>query len=151
MTRPLLISGAIGSPYTRKMKALLLYRRIPYQFIEFNAVKNRNLPKTPLPLLPGIYIPEGEDGYRASSDSTFQLRELEALYSGRSVLPTDPALDFLAYLIEDFADEWLTKVMFYYRWGSAHRPLTSDSTGSSPSSSRSSPAPWPWPGPRPRA
>ena len=117
MTRPLLITGAIGSPYTRKMKALLLYRRIPYQFIEFNAAKNRNLPKTPLPLLPGIYIPEGDDAYRASSDSTFQLRELEELYSGRSALPTDPALDFLAYLIEDFADEWLTKAMFYYRWG----------------------------------
>ena len=119
MTRPLLITGAIGSPYTRKMKALLLYRRIPYQFIEFNAAKHRNLPKTPLPLLPGIYIPEGDDGYRATSDSSFQLRELEELYSGRSALPTDPALDFLAYLIEDFADEWLTKVMFYYRWGIA--------------------------------
>jgi hypothetical protein len=67
--------------------------------------------------LPAIYLPEGADGYRAISDSTFQLRDLETLYSGRSVMPSDPAIALLDYLVEDYADEWVTKMMFHYRWG----------------------------------
>ena len=34
----------------------------------------------------------------------------------RSVIPTDSALAFINYLLEDFGDEWCTKYMFHYRW-----------------------------------
>ena len=28
----------------------------------------------------------------------------------------NPVLSFLNYVLEDFADEWVTKYMFHYRW-----------------------------------
>jgi len=45
---------------------------------------------------------------------------------GRSAIPTDPALAFIDYLLEDFADEWCTKYMFHYRW---HQAVDADNAG----------------------
>ena len=115
MTNPLKLVGSIGSPYTRKMRSVLRYRRIPFHFIEAGTEPSRGLPPAPLPLVPVLYYP-GEAGYEATSDSSFQLRRLEAEFDGRSVIPSDPAVAFINDLIEDYADEWVTKMMFHYRW-----------------------------------
>lgn len=48
-------------------------------------------------------------------DSTPIIRKLELEHSSREVLP-ESALGFINFLIEDYADEWLTKAMFHYRW-----------------------------------
>jgi len=50
------------------------------------------------------------------TDSTPLIRRFEDEYSGRSVLPPDPVVRFLDYLLEDYGDEWLTKCMFHVRW-----------------------------------
>ena len=49
-------------------------------------------------------------------DSSPQILRLEETYSARSLLPTDPVVGFLDHLIEDYGDEWVTKMMYHYRW-----------------------------------
>jgi len=111
--------GGTGSPYTRKMVALLRYRRIPYSIGWEDpgaALDARGLEK-PRPIFhPTFLFAQADGSLQAVCDSTPIIRRLEADHTGRSVLPPDPALAFIDYLIEDFADEWCTKYMFHYRW-----------------------------------
>ncbi len=113
---PLALKGAPGSPYTRKMLALLRYRRIPYRFLIGDQSAEQGLPEPRVALLPTFYFPDAAGEVEAVVDSTPIIRRLESEYAHRSVLPADPVLAFLDYLIEDYADEWLTKAMFHYRW-----------------------------------
>lgn len=110
---PLELSGAPGSPYTRKMLAVLRYRRIPYRLYH-RGREPAGYPTARVPLLPTFYI-----GGQAVTDSTPLIRRFDAEIPGRPVRPADPALAFLDSLIEDYADEWLTKCMFHYRWAHA--------------------------------
>ena len=112
----LTFKGSPGSPYTRKMLSLLRYRRIPYQLLGSGAADARDLPRPKVALLPTFYLPDENGTVQALTDSTPLLRQFESRYQGREVIPHNPALRFIDYLIEDYADEWLTKPMFHYRW-----------------------------------
>jgi len=107
------VVGSAGSPYSMKMRAIFRYRRIPHIWEHLSGrVKDETADVRPL-LIPMVKFPDGGD-WRV--DSTPIAYELEERYSERSILPPDPVHRFLAELIEDMADEWLTKVMFHYRW-----------------------------------
>ena len=109
--------GAPGSPYTRKMLALLRYRHIPHKMIWGGHTNPPpGYPEPKVKLLPTFYFPGDDGAIEAAVDSTPITRRLETLYSDRSVIPDDPELAFYNALIEDYADEWLTKAMFHYRW-----------------------------------
>ena len=111
------LTGAPGSPYTRKMLSVLRYRRIPYSVYWGNGNIPEGYPEPKVRLLPTFFFPDGEDGALVPvTDSTPIIRRLETDFSGRSVIPRDPVLRFLNDLIEDYADEWLTKAMFHFRW-----------------------------------
>ncbi len=115
-------AGVPGSPYTRKMLALLRYRRIPYRLYPSSrhqlASGHAELKVRPSPkvnLLPTFYFTDEAGAEYAVCDSTPIIRKFELSHKLRSVIPPG-ALGFINYLIEDYADEWLTKAMFHYRW-----------------------------------
>ena len=117
MNLPYKILGAPGSPYSRKLRSILRYRRIPFTWANRNSKEDNNTPKVPVNLLPVLVIPNENGEYsEAKVDTTPIIRSLEKLHSARSVIPIDPVISFLDYLIEDYADEWLTKAMFHFRW-----------------------------------
>ena len=116
LSTPLKMMGAPGSPYTRKMRAVLRYRRIPFVFLMQNSPELADMPKAKPELLPTFFLPDDAGEVRAYTDSTPLIRRFEREFEGRSIIPPDPASAFLDELLEDFADEWLTKCMFHYRW-----------------------------------
>ncbi|MFM9992277.1 MAG: glutathione S-transferase N-terminal domain-containing protein [Burkholderiaceae bacterium] len=113
---PLLLKGAPGSPYTRKMLAILRYRHIPYSLLVAGSTRLEGMPKPKVELLPTFYLPNDSGKLEAVTDSTPLLRRFESLYPGPKVQPADLVLRFIDSLLEDYADEWLTKCMFHYRW-----------------------------------
>lgn len=106
------INGALGSPYSLKIRALMRYRGIPHVWQHGAATHGLAAAKVKAPVIPVVEYPEGS----FHNDSTPLIYDLEARHAARSVVPPDPARAFLAHLLEDFADEWLTKAMFGYRW-----------------------------------
>lgn len=109
------LNGVPGSPYTRKMLAVLRYRRIPYRLI-LASHEVGGLPRPKVSLLPTFYFTDAGGELQAVTDSTPILRRLERDFAGRAARPAEPALAFLDSLLEDYGDEWLTKAMFHYRW-----------------------------------
>ena len=67
-------------------------------------------------IMPVVQYPDG--GF--ATDSTPIILSLEAAAEpARTIFSRDPVLNFLSFLIEDFADEWLTKCLFHYRFSYA--------------------------------
>jgi glutathione S-transferase len=114
--QPLTIVGVPGSPYSRKLLAVLRYRRIPYRWVGQHAPEAASLPRPRVELVPQLMLAGADGSLEARTDTTPLIRELETMVEGRSVVPADPVVAFLDALIEDYADEWLTKAMFHYRW-----------------------------------
>lgn len=106
------IHGALGSPYSMKMRALMRYRRITHVWSHGSHVQQLAAEKSLPPVIPVIEYPDGS----FKNDSTPVLYDLEERHKERRVVPPDPAQAFIAHLLEDFGDEWLTKAMFGYRW-----------------------------------
>jgi glutathione S-transferase len=121
MTPRYRLYGVLGSPYAAKLRALLRYRRLPFDWIPasfdwvpgFDSIRPELAHVQPR-IIPVLWFP-GDDSYRV--DSTVIAHDLEKLHRERSVVPANAALAFLSHLIEDMGDEWLLKIAFQYRWG----------------------------------
>jgi glutathione S-transferase len=106
--------GGGGSPYSMKMRAIMRYRRLPFDWVLVTPALRQQLQHDGPPVIPILRLPE--DG-SLHVDSTPLAYMLEERHPGeRSIIPDDPSLAYLSDLLEDMGDEWCTKMMFHYRW-----------------------------------
>lgn len=114
------VVGVGASPYTRKLRSALRFRRVPFRFVVAGSEEADALPDRPLPLVPYLVAPDGNGALTiAKSDTTPILTYLDEVVPQRRLRPLDPVLQWLDLLIEDYGDEWLSKCMFHYRWSYA--------------------------------
>lgn len=113
MSPPYRLYGADLSPYSMKVRWLLQFKGIEHSWVPRTAANQGEFMRfAKLPLIPVLV---GSDDY-ALQDSTPIVEKLEHRYPEPGVTPDSPALKFLAHLFEDYADEWVNKIMFHYRW-----------------------------------
>ncbi|MEO0818635.1 MAG: glutathione S-transferase family protein [Pseudomonadota bacterium] len=108
------VYGALGSPYSMKVRAAFRYKRLVHTWTGMTAQDRGDVfPNVKVPVIPIVKSPDG----RWANDSTPLLLGLEG--AGRSLLPEAPDQRFACLLLEDMADEWFMKAMFHYRWAYA--------------------------------
>ena len=104
--------GSTASPYAIKLRALLRYRRIPFDWVIMTKALRKQTEHLRPNLIPVLQYPDGS--FRG--ETTTLAYDLEARHSDRSVIPEDKAVAFVCDLLEDLADEWAVKPLFLYRW-----------------------------------
>ena len=102
MTDRYRLIGGAGSPYSMKIRALMRYRRIPFDWMLRNHVGDEVAHVKP-PVIPILHNRQ-DDSYRNDSTPLVSYLE-EQVPTPRSVIPDDPCDAFLSYLIEDLAEE----------------------------------------------
>ena len=104
--------GSTASPYAIKLRALLRYRRIPFDWVIMTKALRKQTEHLRPNLIPVLQYPDGT--FRG--ETTTLAYDLETRHPERSVIPEDKAVAFVCDLLEDLADEWAVKPLFLYRW-----------------------------------
>lgn len=101
------------SYFSGKLEAYLRYKGIDYEAIECGRREMNKIGQaTGVKKIPAIEMDDGQWLF----DSTPMLEWLEQQHPEPCTLPSDPALAFLALLIEDYGDEWLWRPAMWWRW-----------------------------------
>jgi glutathione S-transferase len=113
MTAPFRLYGAELSPYSVKLRSYLRYKGLPFEWLQRSDARQPDFQRfAKLPLVPVLV--DAND--TALQDSTPIIEKLEQEFPEPSIAPEEDSLAFVAALLEDYADEWLNKAMFHYRW-----------------------------------
>ncbi|MCG8592104.1 MAG: glutathione S-transferase C-terminal domain-containing protein [Proteobacteria bacterium] len=112
MSGMLRVFGSRISYYTGKLETYLRFRSLDYELLPTIGNERRLREGAGAVQMPVVQLADG----RWMSDSTPILAWLDAQQAGPSIYPEDPALRFIALLLEDYADEWLWRPAMHYRW-----------------------------------
>lgn len=105
--------GAESSAYSTKMRAFMRYKGVEYDWIPRTTASESDLREVSrFSTLPVLVTASGF----AVHDTTPMIEALEADKPEPSALPEDPSLSFLANVLEEYADTWLAKAAFQFRW-----------------------------------
>lgn len=113
---PMQVYGSKISYYTGKLEAYLRFRSIPYEVIRLAGHERMLIAGAGASQMPVVRLGDG----RWMTDTKPMLAWLDRQHTAAGIFPTDPALNFLALLIEDYTDEWLWRSAMHYRW--SYRP-----------------------------
>lgn len=101
------------SYFSGKLEAFLRYKGIPYTPVECGQAEVRKIAnETGVQKMPAVELSDGRWLY----DTTPMLAWFENEHPQPCTVPDDPALAFLALLIEDYGDEWLWRPAMWWRW-----------------------------------
>ena len=106
------VYGSRISYYTGKLECYLRYKGIAYEALPTPYDKAEMLKQK----VGAVQMPIVDDDGTWMSDTTPIIEHLETQLPQNRVIPDDPVVAFIAFLIEDYADEWLWRPAMYYRW-----------------------------------
>jgi len=106
------VHGLTVSYFTRKITAHLDHLRAPWWLDPSIGANPKARALGWNGGIPVITTPAGEMIW----DSTAVLLHLDAHHPGRTILPEDPVVRFLAFVLDDFSDEWLYRHAVGTRW-----------------------------------
>lgn len=106
------IYGCKISYYTGKLETYLRYRDLSYTSLGTVGHEKTLIEGAGVVQMPVVQLGDG----RWLTDSTPIIRWFESEQPVESIYPKDPGLNYLALLIEDYADEWLWRPAMHYRW-----------------------------------
>ena len=113
MKEILTVVGGHESYFTGKLEAYLRAKGIPYQNAPFTMEKMQEMAaNTGFFQIPQVACPDGS----FLVDTTAIIAYLDSLHPEPRTSPIDPAANFIALLLEDYADEWLWRPAMHYRW-----------------------------------
>jgi glutathione S-transferase len=96
-----------------KTRAYLRFKQLPHEWVVRTAANMEEFNRhARIPLIP-LWLPA--DG-PAMQDSTRIIESVEEEHPSPSAMPQDPALAFVGWLLEEYADEWVNRLMAHFRW-----------------------------------
>ena len=113
MNAPFRLFGADFSAYSNKVRSYLKYKGVAFDWIARDPAHQAEFAGFAQKPMAPVLVDADQN---VLQDSTAIIAAVELAHAEPSITPSEPALAALSAVLEDYADEWLSKAMFFYRW-----------------------------------